>query len=69
MGLPLFHPQEALHKEQLVCCLRIMSGGCYQFQFNPGSSQQTQHARSITVIVCVAPPEDEQVVLETYRVR
>jgi hypothetical protein len=26
----LAHPQEALHKQHLVYCLRVMSVGCYQ---------------------------------------
>jgi hypothetical protein len=26
----LAHLQEALHKQQLVYCVRIMSAGCYQ---------------------------------------
>jgi hypothetical protein len=26
----LAHPQEALYKRQLVCCVRGMSVGCYQ---------------------------------------
>jgi hypothetical protein len=31
MFLSLFaHCQEALHKQQLVYCVRIMSAGCYQ---------------------------------------
>jgi hypothetical protein len=34
---------------------------------NPGRSQQTQHARNIPIVVCVAPPEDKQVLLETCR--
>jgi hypothetical protein len=62
-------------QQQLVYCVRVMSVGCYhdwsgqdwsEFHSNPGSSQQTYHARSIP-IVRVAPPEDEQVVLETCR--
>jgi hypothetical protein len=30
-------------------------------------SQLTYHARNIPTAVCVAPPEDEQVMLETFR--
>jgi hypothetical protein len=26
----LDHPQEALHKRHFVCCVRVMSVGCYQ---------------------------------------
>jgi hypothetical protein len=39
-----------------------------EWNFNPGSSQQTQHARNIPIVVRALPPEDEQVVLETCRV-
>jgi hypothetical protein len=49
----LAHPQEVLHKQHLVYCVRVMSVGCY--------------ARNIPSAVCVAPPEDEQVMLETCR--
>jgi hypothetical protein len=46
MFLALFaHLQEALHKHQLVYCVRIMSASCYQ-----GWSG---------TVVYVAPPEDE----------
>jgi hypothetical protein len=38
-----------------------------EWNCNPGSSQLTKHARNIPSAVCVAPPEDEQVMLETYR--
>jgi hypothetical protein len=38
-----------------------------EFHSNPGSSHQTQHARNIQIVVCAAPPEDEQVVLETCK--
>jgi hypothetical protein len=47
------HPQEALHKRHLVYCVRIMSVDCGTF------------ARNIPNAVSVAPPEDEQVMLET----
>jgi hypothetical protein len=59
----LAHLQEALHKQQLVYRVRIMSVGCYHS--NPGSNQQTSHARNIPIVFCAAPPEDEHVVLET----
>jgi hypothetical protein len=32
-----------------------------------GCSQLTQHARNIPSAVCLAPPEDEQAMLETCR--
>jgi hypothetical protein len=58
----LAHPQEALHKRHLVYCVRIMSvavlwHGC----------SETATVPQPTVIFCEAPPEDEQVMLETCR--
>jgi hypothetical protein len=59
MFLPLFaHPQEVLHKRHLVYGIRVMSVGCHQ-----GWSG----TRNIPSAVCVAPSEDEQVMLETCR--
>jgi hypothetical protein len=52
----LAHPQEVLHKRHLVDCVRVMSVGCTRI-----GVEHTQSA------VCVAPPEDEQVMLETRR--
>jgi hypothetical protein len=37
------------------------------FNSNPGSNQQTYHARNIPIVFCAAPPGDEQVVLEICR--
>jgi hypothetical protein len=51
----LAHPQEVLHKRHLVYCVRVMSVGCSQLNYNIPSA------------VCVAPPEGEQVMLETFR--
>jgi hypothetical protein len=49
----LAHPWEVLHKRDLVYCVRVLSVGCYQvWSF---------------ITVCVAPPEDEQVMFETCR--
>jgi hypothetical protein len=67
----LAHLQEALHKQQLVFCVHIMSVVYYQdwsgTSFTPILvAANRQHARNIP-IVCAAPPEDEQVVLETCR--
>jgi hypothetical protein len=53
----LVHPQEILYKRHLVYCVRIMSVGCGTIA----------HARNIPNAVCTAPPEDEQVMLETCR--
>jgi hypothetical protein len=50
----LAHPQEALHKQHLVYSVRVMSVGCA----NPG-------ARNMPSAVCLAPPEDEKIILET----
>jgi hypothetical protein len=56
----LAHPQEALHKRQLVYCMRVMSVGCDQ---DWGGTSVT----NIPSAVCVAPYEDEQVMLEACR--
>jgi hypothetical protein len=57
-GLYLFrallaYPQEALHKRDLVYCVRVMS--------------VVVMSTDITSVLCEAPPEDEQVMLETCR--
>jgi hypothetical protein len=59
----LAHPQEVLHKQKLVS-LRVMSVDCGTVAV---SLQLTLHSHSIPSAVCVAPTEDEQVMLETYR--
>jgi hypothetical protein len=48
----LAHPQEALHKRHLVYCVRVMSVGCARI----GVEHQFH-----------SNPEDEQVMLETFR--
>jgi hypothetical protein len=53
----LAHPQEMLHKRHLVYCVRVMSVGCARIGLE----------RNVASAVCEAPPEDEQVVLETGR--
>jgi hypothetical protein len=60
----LAHPQEVLHKLRLVYCLRIMS---VDWKLQPFHSHLTLHASNISNVVCVAPPEEEQVMLETCR--
>jgi hypothetical protein len=55
----LAHPQEALHKRCLVYCARVMSVFCYQDWIGTGGN--------ILHAACAAPPEDEQVMLETCR--
>jgi hypothetical protein len=57
----LAHFQEALYKQQLVYYVRFV---CVVTS-NPGSSQQTQHARSVPIVGCAARPKDEQLVLKT----
>jgi uncharacterized heparinase superfamily protein len=49
-------PQKALHKRHLVYCVRVMSVGCTRIG-----------ARNILSVICAALPEDEQVMLETFR--
>jgi hypothetical protein len=66
LGL-LAHPQEALHKRNLVYCVRIMSVGCGTVAVQACLSQLTLYARNIPNAVCVASPKDEQVMLETCR--
>jgi hypothetical protein len=73
----LAHPQEVLRKRHLVYCMRVMSVVCYQgwsktplrglVPLQPWCSQLTSHARNIPTAACVAPPEDEQVMIETCR--
>jgi hypothetical protein len=53
----LAHPQKALQKRHLVYCLRIMSVGCGTVAVK----------LKYTKCRCVAPPEVEQVMLETCR--
>jgi hypothetical protein len=57
----LAHPQEVVHKRNLVECVRITSVGCGTF------AVLTSHARNIPNAVCVAAAENEQVMLETFR--
>jgi hypothetical protein len=60
-GLSIFrallaHLQEALNKLHLLYCVRVISVGCTMI----GVEFQS-------CAVCSAPPEDEQVMLETCR--
>jgi hypothetical protein len=50
----LAHLQEALHKQHFVYCVRVTSVGC-------------SHASNIPSAAYLAPPEDEQVTLETCK--
>jgi hypothetical protein len=58
----LFYPHEAPYKHHLVDCGRVMSVACTR------CSQLTYHARNIPSAASVAPPEDEQAMLESCRV-
>jgi hypothetical protein len=62
------HPQEVMHERPLMYCVRIMSVSCATIavQLQSWHSQLT-YARNIPSAVCVSPPEDEQVMLETCR--
>jgi hypothetical protein len=55
------HSQEEPHKRHLVYCVRVMSVGCYQGWSGTGVSHNIRSA------VCVACPENEQVMLEICR--
>jgi hypothetical protein len=68
----LSHPQEALHKRHFLHYVRIMSAGCATIAVKLPSwqswhSQLTLYASNIPSAVCLAPPEDEQVMFETRR--
>jgi hypothetical protein len=64
----LAHLQEGLHKQQLPICVRVMSVCCtrvgVEFHFKCGASKR-HHSRNMPIVICAAPPEDEQVELET----
>jgi hypothetical protein len=56
-------PQEALHERHLVYCVCAT----IVVKLQSWHSQLTLHARIIPTAVCEAPPEDEEVLLETCR--
>jgi hypothetical protein len=60
----LAHPHKALHKRHLVYCVSIVSVGCGTVAVK---HQLILYTRNISNAVCVAPPEDEQAMLETCR--
>jgi hypothetical protein len=62
------HPQEAILIRHLVYCVR-MSVGCATIAVSLQSwhSRLTLYARNVANAICVAPLEDEQVMLETCR--
>jgi hypothetical protein len=62
-------PQEELHKRHLLYCVRILSVGCVTIAVSLQSwhNQLTLYARNIPSAACVVPPEDEQVMIETFR--
>jgi hypothetical protein len=55
----LAHPQVALHKRHLVYFVRITSVFC--------GTVGVKLQRNIPNAVCITPPEDEQIMLETCR--
>jgi hypothetical protein len=57
----LAHPQEVLHKQHLVYCMRVMSVGCTRVGVFHSNTC------NIPSVICGAPPEDEQVMLKTCR--
>jgi hypothetical protein len=64
----LAHLQYVLHKRHLVYCLRMSVGcGTVAVSLQSYHSQLTLYARNIPNAVCLAPPEDEQIMLKTCR--
>jgi hypothetical protein len=64
------HHQQALHKRHLVYCMHMSVGcGTVEVKLQPCQSQLTLYARIVPNAVCVAPPEDEQVMFKTCRGR
>jgi hypothetical protein len=71
----LTHSQEVLHKWHLVYRVRVMSIGCMrigvpvapglEFHSSPGAADITR--MQYTKCRFIAPPEDEQVKLQTYK--
>jgi hypothetical protein len=55
----LAHSQVSLYKLHFVYCVRVMS-----VESQSWCSSLTQHVRNIPSAVCLAPHEDEQVILE-----
>jgi hypothetical protein len=54
--------QEVLHKRHLVYCVHVTS-----VDFTRNGVELVSPTRNIPTAVCEAPPEDEQVMLETFR--
>jgi hypothetical protein len=64
----LSHPQVVLHKRHLVYCVRVMSVGCAMIAMTAQPTDITHtHTHNTPSAVCVASPEDGQVMLETCR--
>jgi hypothetical protein len=64
----LAHPQEALNKRHVVHCVRIISVDCATVAVSLQSwHSQLTYACNTPSAVCLAPPEDEQVILEIHR--
>jgi hypothetical protein len=64
----LAQPQELRHKRHLVYCVG-MSVDCdtAAASLQPCHGQLTLYVRNVPNAFCAAPPEDKQVMLETYR--
>jgi hypothetical protein len=60
----LAHPQEAINKRHLIYCVRVMSVGCSRFRMERSSTPNLVQYPSSAF---EAPPENEQVMLETCR--
>jgi hypothetical protein len=65
----LAHIKEAPHKWPLVyrVCIMSVSCGMIAVKLQSCHSQLTLYTHNIPSAVCLAPPEDEQVMLETCR--
>jgi hypothetical protein len=66
----LAYPQEALHKRQFVYCVRkcqLAVARLHAVSLQSCYSQLTMYAPNIPNAACVAPPEDEQVMVEACR--
>jgi hypothetical protein len=63
------HPQEAQRKRYLVYCVRVLSVGCTRVGVELVSKTPVplEPWCNILSAVCVAPPEDKEVMLGTCR--
>jgi hypothetical protein len=63
----LAHLQEVLHKQHLVCCMRVMPVGCTSSTLILVQPTDITHTHNTPSVNCAAPPEDEQAMLKTCR--